>query len=296
MTEIRSRTRNHAGTLETQPGTGRPRRLPSAPVGKWVLYLFATAVLVFLLVPTLIVIPMSVSPKEYLEFPPSGFSVRWYISYFSDPRWMGPTLFSLWIASWTAAVSTVVGTMAALALVRGRIPGRAILSVVVISPIIAPVIVVAVGMYSMFLRLGLSGTNIGFVLSHSVLATPYVILTVSAALERFDWSLELASLNLGASRITTFLRVTLPLILPGVVAGGTFAFVSSFDEAVVSFFISDADQTTLPRRLFEDIDYNLSPIIAAISTVIMTASLILLGAIELVRLRASRRVQTEVRE
>jgi mannopine transport system permease protein len=256
-----------------------------------VLYGCVAVVLIYLLVPTFIVIPMSFSPRNFLEFPPSGFSLRWYEAYLSDSAWMGPTLFSLWIAGWTALVSTVVGTLASLALVRGSLPVRDIIITIAITPMVAPIIVVAIGVYSLFLRVGLNGTNLGFVLAHSVLATPYVILTVSAALQRFDWNLELAALSLGASRPTTFLRATLPSILPGVVAGALFAFLASFDEAVVSFFISDIDQTTLPKRLFENIDFGLTPIIAAVSTVITMISLLLLGALELARWRASYRAK-----
>lgn len=289
------RSRTHGGEAGSdaafggQSASGKSNGRARVSVGNLLLYLFVGAVVLFLLVPTLIVVPMSISPQEYLEFPPSGFSLRWYGAYFSDPEWMGPTFFSLWIAGWTALISTVVGTLAAVALVRGRLPGRDLLRTIVVAPVIAPIIVVAVGIYSLFLRLGFSGTNLGFVLAHTMLATPYVVLTVSAALERFDWSLEMAALNLGASHPTAFLRVTLPLILPGVAAGAAFAFVTSFDEAVVAFFISDVDHTTLPKRIFENIDFNLSPVIAAVSTVITTASLLLLGAIEIVRTRADKR-------
>lgn len=287
MTNTGPKTSVSKGSEIGQPEAYRGARRMTVPLGRWILYVFCAAVVVFLLLPTLLVVPMSISPQNYLEFPPSGVSLRWYEAYFADPQWIGPTIFSLWIAVWTALVSTVIGTAASLALVRGRVPSRELLRIMMVTPIIAPIIVVAVGMYSLFLRLGLSGTSLGFVLAHTVLATPYVILTVTATLQRFDWSLELAALNLGASRVSAFFRVTLPLILPGVAAGAVFAFVTSFDEAVVAFFISDINQTTLPKKLFENIDYNLSPIIAAISTVVTTLSLLLLGGIELVRIRAS---------
>lgn len=248
-------------------------------------------VVAFLVVPTLIVIPMSFSPTEFLEFPPSGFSLRWYEQFFTNPRYTGPTLFSITIALWTAILSTVIGVVTAVALVRGRLRFKAALNTVVIIPLIAPIIVLAVALFSFYLRVGLNGNVVGFVLAHSVLATPYVVLTVSAALQRFDWSLELAALNLGASPVQAFLRVVLPAIAPAAIVGAVFAFISSFDEAVISFFISSSTQTTLPRRLMESIDYDLSPVIAAIATVITTASIVLLGTAELIRQGMNRRVR-----
>ncbi len=255
------------------------------------LHLIASVIVVFLIVPTLIVIPMSFSPSQFLEFPPSGFSLRWYEEFLTNPKWTGPTLLSISIAFWTAAIATVIGTATALALVRGRLRFKPALNTVVIFPLTAPIIVVAVAVLSFYLRVGLNGTMIGFVLAHTVLATPYVVLVTSAALQRFDWSLELAALNLGATPLQSFLRVVLPAMVPAALVGAVFAFITSFDEAVVAFFISDVRQTTLPRRLFESIDFDLSPVIAAIATVITTASVLLLGTAELIRQGMNRRVR-----
>ncbi|MFK4825607.1 ABC transporter permease [Paenochrobactrum sp. BZR 588] len=237
----------------------------------------------FLLMPTLIVIPISVGPDRYLQFPPRGFTLDWYKSLLGDPNWLGPALFSLKIALIVATLAMVLGTMVALALARGRIIGRKVISMTMLAPIIAPNIVVGVAMYLMFSRMGLSGSLIAFVLAHTVLAVPYVIITVSAALAATDAGLELAAMSLGASRWQAFRNVTLPLIMPGVIAGGVFAFIISFDEPVVSFFLSSVEDKTLPRKIFEDLDFDVSPVVAAVSTLLTFGSIALLGLIAVLK-------------
>ena len=238
--------------------------------------LAGVAVLVFLLVPTLIIVPMSLSPDSFLRFPPPGVSWRWYHTFFSDPDWVSATLFSVEIAASTMVTSVVVGTAAAMALVRGRLPGRSTIEALLLAPLIVPPIIVAIAVYLQFAPLGLTGTVPGFVLIHTALAVPYVVLVVSAALQRLPPSLELAGLNLGASRLTCFRRITLPLIAPSVLAGAVFAFLASFDETVVSFFISGTEQKTVTRKMFEDIEFDLSPVIAAASTVFIVATVLLM--------------------
>ncbi len=233
-------------------------------------------VLVFLMLPTLIIVPMSLSPENVLHFPPPGLSLRWYRAFFTDPDWVAATLFSVQIAVLTTVASVAVGTAAAMALVRGRLPGRSVIEALLLSPLIVPHIVVAIAVYLQFAPLGLTGTVPGFVLIHTALAVPYVVLVVSAGLQRLPPSLELAGLNLGASRLTCFRRITLPLILPAVLAGGVFAFLASFDETIVSFFISGTEHKTVTRKMFEDIEFNLSPVIAAASTVFIAVTLLLM--------------------
>ncbi len=247
----------------------------------------------FLLIPTLIVVPISVGPDKYLHFPPRGFSLEWYGTLIGDPGWMRAALFSLQIAVLVTLLSTALGTAAALALTRGRLYGARALSVAVLAPIVAPNIVVAVAMYLFFSRLGMSGSLVAFVLAHTVLATPYVIITVSAALAAADPDLELAAMSLGASRSRAFVHATLPLILPGVIAGAVFAFVVSFDEAVVSFFLSSVRDKTLPRKIFEELDYDVSPVVAAVSTVLTFLSVGLLGLAAVLRRRAPRAPATK---
>lgn len=259
--------------------------------GRLALYVYSGIVLAFLLLPSVLIVPMSLGSEKYLEFPPRRLSLRWYHAYFTDPGWIEPTLLSLRVALLAAVAATVLGTLAALALVRGRVPAREWVTGAIVAPMIAPHIIVAIATYLLFARLHLVGTTVGFVLAHAVLAVPYVILTVSAALARFDPNLELAALNLGASRLATLLRVTMPLVLPGVLTGAAFAFITSFDEAVVSFFISGVTGKTLPKKLFEDIDFDVSPVIAAVATLLTLISLVVMGGMELVRRRMEARAR-----
>jgi mannopine transport system permease protein len=256
---------------------------PSLRLGEILLYALVVTILIFLLLPTVIVIPMSLNGEQYLAFPPRSWSLKWYAAFFSDPEWIAATWLSLEVAALTTVAATVLGTCAALALVRSDIGGLGWLNALVLSPMIVPHIVIAVAIYLQFAPLGLTGTVWGFVIAHTVLALPYVVLTISAALYRLDPALEMAALNLGASRLQAFFKITLPLILPGVATGAAFAFIISLDEAVVSFFISGVTAKTLPRKLFEDIDYSLSPVIAAASTLLVIVSLLVMGGIELAR-------------
>lgn len=249
----------------------------------------AYAVVVFLLLPTLLVAPMSLSPERFLQFPPSGLSLRWYAAYFGDSDWIAATLFSLKTGILAAIGATVVGTMAALALVRGRVRGRSVVELLVIGPVVVPHIALAVAMFLVFEQLRLTGTLLGMAMAHVVLALPFVIFTVLAGLQRFDADLEMAALSCGASRFATFRHVTLPLIAPSVVSAALFAFIISFDEAVVSFFISDLDRKTLPRKMFEDIDYDVSPILAAVATMLTLLTVAILIGGHLARQLAERR-------
>lgn len=247
--------------------------------GRMALNAAAYAVTVFLLLPTLIIAPMSVGPERLLSFPPKGFSLRWYAAYFEDSDWLRATLFSAEAGLISAVCATLIGTMLALALVRGRLPGKGFIELLVIGPVIVPHIALAVAMFLVFEQLRLTGTLLGFAMAHTVLALPFVVFTVLAALYRFDVDLERAALSCGAGPLRAFRHVTLPLIAPGLVSAALFAFIISFDEAVVSFFISDLDRKTLPRKMFEDIDFNISPTLAAVATMLtaLTILALLLG-------------------
>lgn len=244
--------------------------------GRFVLHAAAWAVVVFLMVPTFIVVPMSFSPSQHLQFPPTGFTWRWYGAYFADPDWVSATWFSVKAGVVAAIGATVVGTMAALALVRGRVVGRRILDLLIVGPVVVPHIALAVALFLVFDRLKLNGSLLGFAIAHTVLAAPFAIFSVLAALYRFDADLEMAALSCGANRWRAFWHVTLPLISPGILSGAIFAFIISFDEAVVSFFISDLDGKSLPRKLFEDIDYNLTPVVAAVASLLSFISIAVL--------------------
>jgi mannopine transport system permease protein len=248
----------------------------SRRIGTSLFYACCALILVFLILPTLLVVPMSFTPTTFLTFPPTGFSTRWYEAYLTDSAWMDATLFSLQIALITTAISAVVGTMASFALVRGRVPWQDTLTAFVLAPLIVPHVIVAIAVYFQFAPLGLVGSRLGFVLIHSALAVPYVVLVVTAALQRVPPSYEMAGLNLGASRLKCFQRITLPLIAPAIAAGSIFAFLASFDETVVSFFISGVEHKTITRKLMEDIEFNLSPLIAAASTIFVVATVLLM--------------------
>jgi len=268
------------------------RSAPPRHAGRAALAAAAYAVTVFLLLPTLVIAPMSIGPDRYLRFPPDGFSLRWYAQYFQDADWINSTLFSLEAAVLATIASTVIGTMLALALVRGRLPGKGLVELLVIGPVIVPHIALAVAMFLIFEQLRLTGTLLGFAMAHTILALPFVVFTVLAALYRFDADLERAALSCGAGPVSTFRHVTLPLIAPGVISAALFAFIISFDEAVVSFFISDLDRKTLPRKMFEDIDYNISPTLAAVATMLTLLTVAALVGSHLVRTRLDRRTHT----
>jgi mannopine transport system permease protein len=229
---------------------------------------------------------MSLGTASYIEFPPRGLTWHWYLDYLRDPDWMAATWFSVRIAAATTVAATTIGTLASLALVRGRLPAGQALHALTLSPLVVPHIVIAVALYLVFAPIGLTGSFLGFLAAHTMLAVPYVVITVTAALRGFDPTLELAALNCGASRLRAFSTVVLPAIAPGVAAGAVFAFLASFDEATVSFFLSGVDGKTITRKFFEDIDFNLTPVIAAVSTIMVVLSLLLMGAVELLRRRS----------
>jgi putative spermidine/putrescine transport system permease protein len=244
--------------------------------------------LLYLLFPILIVMPLSFSAGTYLSFPPPGFSLRWYANFFTRADWLGAAGLSLWIGGAVMALATALGTPAALALVRGDFRGRRLLAAFIISPLIAPVIIVAIGVYFFYARLGLVGNPYALVLAHTCLAVPFVVINVSATLQGFDERLEQAAMNLGATPWRTFWQVTFPLIRPGVLAGALFAFISSFDELVVALFVSGSTAVTLPRKMWESIRFEIDPTIAAVSSILVVLSGALFVSAELLRRRAER--------
>jgi mannopine transport system permease protein len=250
----------------------RPRIQPSTLLVNALAY----GVTAFLLLPTVLIVPMSFGPDQYLRFPPSGFTLHWYAAYFSDADWLDATLFSVKIAILTALVATIIGTLVAIALVRGRLPLKPAFELLVVGPVIVPNIALAIAMFLVFDRLHLTGTTLGFVAAHTALAMPFAVFTVLASLYRFDADLERAALSCGASPLQAFVLVTLPQIAPGIVSAALFAFIISFDEPVISFFISDLDHRSLPRKMFEDIDYNISPTLAAVATMLTGLTLLAL--------------------
>lgn len=236
------------------------------------------AVLLFLALPIVIIVILSFSSASYLTFPPPALGVRWYRAYLGSGEWLAATGLSLSVAAVVVVLATTLGTLAALGLARLPRAARTIAGALILSPLIVPVIVVAIGIYYAYSRYGLVGTPMGLVLGHTCLAVPFVVTSVSASLAGFDRRLEQAALSLGATPLGTFRQVTLPLIRPGVLVGALFAFITSFDELVVSLYLSGSGAVTLPRRMWDDLLFAIDPTIAAVSTltVLLTAALLVL--------------------
>jgi putative spermidine/putrescine transport system permease protein len=244
--------------------------------------------LFFLAFPIVVVFIASFSEASYLTFPPPAFGLRWYHAYFGNADWLRPTWLSIWVAACVVVLSTTLGTLAALGIARLPKPLRIVVSGLVLSPLIVPVIVVAIGIYYAFAKYGLVGTPIAMVLAHTCLAVPFVVTSVSASLAGIDRRLEQAALSLGATPAGTFRQVTLPLIRPGILVGALFAFITSFDELVISLFLSGVGAVTLPRRMWEDLRYAIDPTIAAVSTLTIILTALLLGGAHLLRKRAEQ--------
>jgi len=258
---------------------------------RW-LALVAAAIGFFLLVPTLIVVPLSFSSARFLEFPPPGFSVEWYENFANSPNWTNAAWNSLKIGLAAAALSTVLGTACALGVQRANVRAKGVLNAIVIAPMVVPVVVIAVGTYDVFARWGLAGTFAGLVIGHTVLAMPFVYVTVGSGLRTFDRSLERAALTLGASPMSVLWRITLPLLAPHIAIGALFAFITSWDEVVVSVFLSSPFLRTLPIEMFNQLETNLDPTIAAVATLLMAVTTMILAAVAVLRARQSVRRPT----
>jgi putative spermidine/putrescine transport system permease protein len=232
-------------------------------------------VAVFLIVPMLVVFPVGFSSQRSLLFPPPGLSVQWYVNFLSEPEWYGSMLMSVWVALLATGVSTVLGTCAAFALVRGRFPGRSVLQPLVLAPMIVPLVITGVGIYATFLEWQLIGSTAAFVVAHTVVALPFVFVPIVAGLETFDRHLESAAASLGASPVAVARRVTLPIVLPSVLTGAFFAFVTSFDETVISLFLATADARTLPVQMYVGMTRQTDPTVAAASSLVVIATLVL---------------------
>ncbi|PJX27738.1 polyamine ABC transporter permease [Advenella sp. S44] len=261
---------------------------PSERIWRVVHWLLALLVLLFLIVPVLVIVPLSFNDSSFLVYPLSGFSLRWYENFFQSPEWMLGLKNTLIVAPLATAIATVLGTAAALSLYRARFPGKGLLLALLISPMVVPVVILGVAAYLFFAPLGLAN-NLGLlVVMHAVLGAPFVLITVMATLEGYDTNLGRAAASLGAPPLYAFRKVTLPLIAPGVISGALFAFGTSFDEVVMTLFIAGPDQYTLPRVMFSGIRENLNPTIAAAATLLILFSVVMLLTLEWLRRRAER--------
>ena len=246
------------------------------------------AVLGFLVLPIFIIIPMSFTAGNLLVFPLPGFSLRWYQSILNGDAWIDAAKNSLFIGLASTALSMVLGTLSASGLSRMNFALKPVIIGLILSPLLIPIVITAVGMYFHFADIGLSGTYLGLILAHTVLAVPFVVITVLASLEGFDHDLLRAAATLGAPPLKAFRRVTLPIIFPGVASGGLFAFVTSFDEIVVTLFLAAPTQRTLPRQIFSGVREYVSPGIAAVATLLIVLSALLLLTVQLLERRGRR--------
>ena len=252
-------------------------------------------ILFFLIMPILVIIPLSFNAGDYFTFTkemlaldPAGYSLQWYQDFFTNPNWQGAVRNSVNISIFSTLIATTLGTLAALGLSQAQMPAKSAIMALLLSPMIVPLIISAAGMYFFYSRVGLQGTLIGVILAHAALGTPFVVITVTATLVGFDRSLIRAALGLGASPFTVLRRVIVPIILPGVVSGALFAFITSFDEVVVVLFVGSFEQRTIPWQMFSGIREHISPTILAVATVLVGVSIVLLTVLELLRRRSER--------
>ena len=256
-------------------------------VGSYLFYAFCGCVFLFLVAPTFVVVPISFSSSRFLKFPPPGFSLQWYANYFSSREWIECTITSFEVACVTCVLATVLGTILAVVLIKAKFPGRNLIYGLAVSPMIVPFIISAVAIYFFYARLHLVGTKFGVMIAHTLLAIPYVLVIVSAALKGFDETLERAALSLGANPLKTFVLVTLPVIRPAVISGALFSFIISFDEAVIIIFIAGVNAVTLPKRMWDGIRLEIDPTIAAVATLLIGLSIALMVIIALSRKKQS---------
>ena len=240
------------------------------------LYAFAVIVMFLLVAPTLIVMPMSFSDSQYLEFPPREWSLRWYRNYFDSIAWMDATRTSLTAAFLTMLVATPVGVAAAYGLAVSKHPLGRFVFLLLITPIMIPVILIAIGAFYAYVQLKMVNTLSGLVVAHTILALPLVLIVVSSALKSYDMSQEKAARSLGASRFKAFMLVTLPQIRFSVITAALLSFLTSFDEVIVALFVSGGDHSTLTRNMFNALRDQIDPTIAAISTIMIVLSSALL--------------------
>lgn len=282
-------------------GTGRYRdRLPPYTSAGQVLWhytfrVICGAIFIFLITPIIVVMPLSFNAEDFftftpemLRFDPEGYSLKHYRDFLTNSDWQNALWNSVTIAPVATLLSVGFGTLAAIGLSQPHVPFRRAIMAILISPMIVPLIISAAGMYFFYSRIGLQGTYLGVVLAHAALGIPFVIITVTATLVGFDRSLTRAAANMGANPITTFFRVQMPLILPGVISGGLFAFITSFDEVVVVLFVGSAGQKTLPWQMFIGLREQISPTILAVATILVGISILLLATVEMLRRRSER--------
>ncbi|WP_420863891.1 ABC transporter permease [Algirhabdus cladophorae] len=295
-------------------------RLPQPPYATsgqvlwfYVFRFICGAIFVFLITPIIILIPLSFNQQPYFSFTPEmlslnpeGYSLRWYwdilkngmaapeaidgwwADMWNNAQWVRSVKNSFYIGFWATILATGFGTLAAIGLSRNEMPYRRAIMALLISPMIVPLVITASGIFYFYSQVGLAKSYMGLILAHAVLGTPFVIITVTATLVGFDNSLTRAAANMGAGPVRTFFKIQMPLILPGVISGALFAFITSFDEVVVVLQVADVKQRTIPRQMFSGIREQISPTILAVATILVIISILLLTVVELLRRRSER--------
>lgn len=277
------------------------RLQPYATIGQRIWFyafrVICALVFLYLIIPILVVIPLSFNAQDFFTFTPEmlrldpeGYSLKHYRDFLGangDNSWLQALKNSLLIAPAATLISVSLGTLAAIGLTQPHMPARRPIMALLISPMIVPLIITSAGMFFFYSSIGLQGSYLGVVLAHAVLGIPFVIITVTATLSGFDRSLTRAAANLGAGPVTTFFKVQMPLILPGVIAGGLFALITSFDEVVVVLLVGSAANTkTLPWQMFIGLREQISPTILAVATILVAISVVLLAVVEILRRRS----------
>jgi putative spermidine/putrescine transport system permease protein len=251
-----------------------------------ILALFCAMVLLYLILPILIIAPMSFSGARFLTFPPPSWSLRWYREYVESPAWMQATLVTLTVALLTVAIATPLGVAAAYAISQSKLRIMRLVHGALLLPLVVPIIITAVGIFFVYAKIGLVATMTGLVLANVMLGLPYVVISVVAGLQSFDMTQEMVARSLGMNRLRSFFAVTLPQIRSSVIAGAIFAFISAMDETIVAIFISGGQYQPLTKRMFTALRDEIDPTIAAIST-LMTATSFMLVLIATTRKKKS---------
>lgn len=261
---------------------------PAGHAARFAYWALCAAILAFLVLPIAAIVPLSFNAGSFLSYPLAGVSTRWYHELFASPYWTAAFRNSLIVAIATTALATPLGTLAALGATRLSSRLKPLVMGALIAPMAVPTIVLAIGAYFLYAPLRLTDSYLGLILSHTTLAVPFVVLVVHASLQGFDSGLLRAASSLGATPRYALVRVLLPMIAPGVLAGAIFAFMTSFDEIVVAIFLAGPEQRTLPLQMFDGVRDQISPTITAAATVLIATSVVLLGAVELLRRRGAR--------
>ncbi|MDY0885502.1 ABC transporter permease [Dongia soli] len=256
--------------------------------GRYVLYAIGVLTALFLLLPVVFIAALSFGSSQWLQFPPPGWTLKWYAAIFNDPRWMDSIWTSVKVAFTVMVLSIVLGLPAAFALVRGKFPGRTVLHAFFISPMIVPVIILAIALYAFVLKFGLNGTFIAFVAAHLIIALPFSVICIVNSLEGFDESTEKAAIVCGATKAEAIFRVTLPAIRLGIFSAALFSFLASWDEVVLGIFMASPILQTLPVKMWTTLRQDLTPVIASVSTLLIALTIVIMIITAFLRRRYAR--------